>query len=238
MSVKFGAFGNAGASVMAQEVEQKKAQMKSNDGMWRFYMKCGEEARVTFIDGELDDWGVVSAFFFPQHTIFAGGKKYLNFVCIRDQETCPFCESGNKYDRVAALTIIDHREYASKKDPGKIFSDQKRLFICKPRTWEKIQFFGAKRGGIAGCTFDLRRSSDAKSPNVGDEWDFVEKNDVADLRNYYSSLDSEDGTPYFSPAKYREEITYFTQKELADMGYATPSTAQMADNGADLSGQL
>jgi len=146
-----------------------------------------------------------------------------HFVCTQDIEPCPICEGGDQPSLVGVLTIIDHR-IAKSKDGTKTYQDQQRLFVAKKDTIKVLQNLAGKRGGLAGCVFDIMRTGD-KSPSVGNQFDFQEK--VADLKSlevkYTRETVDEKGVKKvvtkFKPANYETEIVFKPAKELRELGF-------------------
>jgi hypothetical protein len=137
---------------------------------------------------------------------------------------CPICEAGDRPALVALFTIIDHREYKGKgKDgkEGKVYKDQKRLLVAKPQSMEILQKVAVKRGGLAGCTFDVSRMGD-NSAAIGSMFDFVEKNAIEDLQKVFIEEVEKDGKKivqtYFTPIDYGQEIVFRTPEELLKLG--------------------
>jgi urease beta subunit len=238
--------GAAANKDFEQEHQQKEAQHAAKANMWRFYIKVGEEARLTFIDGYLDADGALDAFSYPQHQVFSNGNWNNFFVCTKHAEPCPLCESGDSPSRVAVLTVIDHTERKS-KDGQKTYKDQKRLFVMKYDTYQILQNMAQKRGGLAGCTVDAYRTGD-RSANVGSSFDFIEKNDPDQLKTLFTKqVDDAQGNKIvvsdFTAAEYEKEIPYRTSQELAALGYsaAAPAMGAMdsqAAKPADYAGNL
>ena len=180
-------------SVAVAKEQQAAATREDQRGKaWRFFMGKGESGvRITFVDGDLieTEAGLTLAPpRFYEHSLMVNGK-VQNYVC--PQETvkgqgykCPICAAGDRPSLVAVFTIIDHRTYQGKpKDgqPGKIYSNQRRLFVAKSLTMEQLVKIAVKRGGLARATFDVERLGD-NSAGVGSMFDFVEKNELDQLQ--------------------------------------------------------
>lgn len=218
------------------EAEQKERDSRMKQ-MWRFALDKGEEARITFIDGNLGEDGLLVAPTFREHNMKINGRWGNHFVCTSEQEgQCPICEmtffdQKAKKERnywpslVSALTIIDHRKIPSKKEPGKVYVDQKRLFVFNREVFKILQSAATKRGGLAGATFDVVRPDKPNSLRTGSSFDFVEKNPIAVLRSQFT-IKGEDGKlrTYFTPAKYEEEIPYLSAKDLRARGFGQGGT--------------
>lgn len=190
----------------AAKKAKAKSEASSGGGNYPFWMKPDTDTSITFLDGNLDDDGLLENAVYEQHTMpMPPPKKFESFVCVADEEPCPMCATGDAPTLVSAFTIIDHSSY--EKD-GKTYKDNKRLFIAKPGTLKLLQKMATKRGGLAGCRFDVSRT-DKKKANVGDIFDFDKKLKPKKLAAKYK--DSE-------PFDYEKEIKYYTAKELRNLG--------------------
>lgn len=212
--------GSAAKSAMAQE-EAKAALAKEEAGkMWDFYLKDGHEARITFLDGSLDEDGMLNDTRFYQHMVQHNGS-WAKFVCTADVDNttpCPICARGNDFrsSLVGVLTVIDHTPHTIKNGPNKgtVIPYQRKLFIAKRGTIQQLTKMAGKRGGnLAGCTFDVSRTGD-KEPAVGNHYDFVSQhNSIEEIAAAYGFKVDD-----CQPANYQEEITYLTPAELIDLG--------------------
>lgn len=217
------------AAKALEEADQKAAAAAEAAGkMWRFRIgkdDIGKDFKITFLDGDLNDEGLLDGPMFYEHSVYHNGR-WTNFVCLESlkEEPCPICEQGDSATLVQVLTVIDHTPYEIKKGEkkGQVVKDQKRLFVMKRSTIKQLQKLATKRGGLAGCTFDVTRTSD-KDPNVGNMFDFGEKVPMADLKKKYGMVKVKKGgqeieVPFASPVDYEEEIVFYTRKELLEMG--------------------
>lgn len=217
---------------LAQEKKAEDAKRQQEQGkMWRFFVEKNKDASITFVDGELNAQGVLTPPRFYEHQLYLAGSWNNFFVCPEKTnpesgQKCPICEGGDKPSLVAMFTVIDHRTHKS-RDGTKEYKDQPRLFAAKPMTFEQLQKLAQKRGGLAGCTFDVSRTGD-KSPAVGSMFDFTEKNKLDELVKKYTYTVEEDGkkktVSKFAPANYEEEIVYRTEDELRQLGFGKPAT--------------
>lgn len=223
--------GDSTQDAIAKEDKRIEDKMAAQGRMFRFWLPAEESAAITFVDGDLTDKGVLDCFMYREHTLFLQGKWNNFYPCTGDDEPCPICETGDDPSLVGVFTIIDHREYKGKKA---IYKDQPKLFVAKRGTLKILQQIASKRGGLAGCTFDVTRTSDDKA-NVGDLFDFTEKTDIATLRKKYVQK-NKDGKPetVFKPAVYEEEIVYYSADELRKQGFGkgTPIGAEGPVSGA------
>jgi hypothetical protein len=209
------------AQKAAMEAEQRKAEQGK---MFRFWMKEKEEARITFVDGDLNADGHLVPPRFYEHVLFLNGSWNNQFVCPEktnpdSNDKCPICESGERPSLVALFTVIDHRQIQSNKDKTKVYKDQKKLLVAKAQTYEMLNKHATKRGGLAGCTFDASRVGD-KSASVGSMFEFVEKHDIKELQAIYMiekidpKTNQKTKVTNFTPANYDTEIIYRTGDEL------------------------
>lgn len=224
MAFKFLKTG-AESAKMAQRAAAEAEQRRSEQGkMFRFWMKEKEEARITFVDGELNAEGFLTPPRYYEHNLFLNGTWNNFFVCPEKtnpeaNDKCPICESGDRPSLVALFTVIDHRQIPSTKDKNKIWKDQQKLLVAKPQTFELLNKHALKRGGLAGVTFDASRVGD-KSASVGSMFDFVEKHSVEELQKQYQveKLDPKTNTKVkvsnFVPADYESEIVFRSGEAL------------------------
>jgi hypothetical protein len=206
------------AAKAALEKETTEAANRTNT-TFRFALKPDQEARITFLDGNLieegEEKGMLDCPVFREHTVKTGTNKWDNFVCVAEVEPCPLCAQDNTPSVVAAFTVIDHTPRTASN--GKTYENQKRLFIAKRLTLKKLQKKATKLGGLAGITFDASRS-DAKVARVGDEFDEIEQSTHQELVEKY-------GEQVCTPVVYDKEIQWRSAAELAANGLgAVPTT--------------
>lgn len=208
--------GDSTASAIKKEDKRIEEKIANQGRLFRFWIEPEESGAITFIDGDLTKEGILDCFMYREHQLFMGGSWRNWFPCTSEQEPCPICETGDDPSLVGVFTIIDHREFKGKKA---VYKDNQKLFVAKRGTLKILQQSATKRGGLAGATFDVTRSS-ADKANVGDVFDFTEKNEIAVLRKKFVRK-NKDGKPetVFVPADYEEEIKYFPADELRKMGF-------------------
>lgn len=224
--------GAASQQLAEQEAIEALKRKEEQGKMFRFYLKTGEEARITFVDGALNKDGYLTPPRFYEHTIQVAGK-WEEYVCPEKTnpesgDKCPICASGDRPYLVSLFTVIDHREFKS-KDGSKTYSDMPRLLALKPKGFEIVAHKAKKQGGLEGRTFDVARLGE-NATNTGDVWDFVEKKDIAELqaqfmRNVKDDKGNDTGKKetYFVQADYEEEIVFRTGDELRAMGLGVAS---------------
>lgn len=215
--------GAASASMVEEEDQRVKERMEQIGRMWRFQLEDDEEGRITFVDGSLTPEGLLDILTIREHHLKLGGKWGNFFVCTGELEPCPICEQGADARLVGFLTIIDHREFTSKK--SKLYKDRPRLFAATRPVIKTLQSLASKRGGLVGCSFDVMRTGD-NAPRCGNAFDFIEKRDPAVLRKLFVATDDK-GTveTVFKPANYEDEILYRSANELRKMGFGSGKAA-------------
>lgn len=217
----------------AQQEAAAAEQRKSEQGkMWRFWLKEGEEARITFVDGELSSEGFLLPPRFYEHNVYLNGSWNNLFVCPEMTnpeagEKCPICEGGDRPSLVALFTIIDHRVFKGKD--GKSYSNTPKILAAKSQSFEMLNKLAIKRGGLAGCTFDVSRMGD-KSASIGSMFDFIEKTEIEVLKTKFTrTFKGEDGkektVSLFVPTDYEKEIVYRTANELRQLGFGKQATS-------------
>lgn len=207
-------FLKTGAAVHA-ELEKADTDALSQYEPYRFWIKEGSEARITFIDGSLVN-GLLSAVSFYEHMVKRVGRTgYDTYPCTQETEACPICESGGVPSLVFAMTILDHREWKDKA--GKVHQHERKLYVCKRDTFKKLQLRAAKREGLVGCTFDVARVGE-KSASVGSEYEFVAKLPLLEVAAQ-CGLKPEAMLPF----DYATDIRYLSAAELRKIGFGASS---------------
>jgi hypothetical protein len=194
--------------------DEKQAERRAADGVYRFYLKDEEQAEITFLDGDLGEDGLLDIPMYYEHQLNLNGKWGNFFVCLADEDEgteCPICVSGDNRYLAAVMTVVDHRKVEYK---GKVYQDQKKLFVAKRHTIKTLQIIAAKRGGLAGCRFDVARTGD-KAANVGSLFDFTDKQDVADIMKKYK----------VEPYDYKKILPYHTADQLRELGIGSGTGA-------------
>lgn len=215
--VKFLKKGKEGAELTKQaEAESERKRAESGSTVYRYWMPDGAEQRITFLDGELSEAGLLDVPRYWEHNLQINGSWKNWYPCTKDEEPCPLCDIKAPA-LVYAFTIIDHREWEDKN--GKTHQHERKLYICKGDTYKRLSKIAAKREGLTGCTFDVSRIGD-KAENVGNDFDFVEKLSLKDLRKKYGM--EKDGKTENNkvclPYDYEEVLKYYTAEQLRDMG--------------------
>lgn len=209
-------------SAMKSEEAQKAAAQAAKSKMWGFYLKNGESAEITFVDGDLNSDGTLNALMYREHRIFANGSWNNTYVCVADEGPCPLCEGGDTPSLVAVLTVIDHRVVPSKKEAGKTYTNTPKLFVMKMGTYKLLQKYASKMGGLSGVRFEVSRTGD-KEPAVGDVFIPGEKGNPEVLAKQYTRTYEKDGKQItesvFKAADYEKELPYHSADDLRQMGF-------------------
>lgn len=195
------------AKVEAQ-IAQRDEEMKNR--VFRFRLPDEEQTSITFLDGDLDDDGLLNIAMYYEHNMYQNGSYNHWYVCVGESEPCPICEGGSTPSFVGAFTVIDHTVWKDKK--GVVHKDELKLFVAKRHTIKQLQTIAKKRGGLTGCTFDVTRTG-PNSASVGSMFDFSEKKTLAALRKKYGQE--------IGPYNYEEVIQYLTAKELRKLGFGS-----------------
>lgn len=207
--------GKAAKQALQEEEARAEKAREEAGKMWRFWMPPDEERKITFLDGDLDEEGMLDIPMFHEHSVKVNGQ-WENYVCTQESEGyCPICAKGdNKPALVGVMTVIDHTPHKIKSGPnaGKTIQHTRKLFVAKKQTIRNLSKLAVKRGGLTGCTFDVMRG-DEKTASVGSQFDFDTKSTLEEIAAA-CDLDLEK----VQPANYDEEITYRTSEELVDLG--------------------
>ena len=215
----------AAAKQAVQEEDAKAEARRAEYGrLRRFYIGYNEDTQITFLDGKLDEDGILDCPRYMEHKIRIGAK-WRNFTCTAEIDTtmpCPICEAGDKASLVGVLSVIDHSTYTVKQGPnaGKVYTNQRKLFVAKEGTIKQLNKLAVKpeRNGLAGCTCDVSRGAENKhAPGVGDTFDFVTKYKTVSAIGEKFNLKLEECVPpvYDGP---EGELVYIPPLKLIELG--------------------
>lgn len=205
--------GKAAQHLIEEEQRKEQAREERRGKMRRFWLPAKGDCTITFVDGHLDDAGMLDSVMYMEHNLQIGTSWKNWFVCVAEDEPCPICQDGVSNPYLAgALTVIEHDEFEFN---GKLYRDQKRLFVFKKRTLELLLEYAKEYGGLAGCTFHVKRSS-SDVTSVGDVFIFKKKRTIGELGKAYPAVE-------WVPADYEAEIPYYSGEDLRQMGYGSPA---------------
>lgn len=229
----------------AYDAEQAKSEAaKAGFGRaFRYSLGVNMKGRFTFLDGVLDEEGLLANPSLHEHTIKMNNR-YHNFACIGMDEPCPACEAGQKPALISLFTVIDHMPYtvpAGKPKAGQVYVNQRKLFVAKKKTTAQLQFKATALGGLMGCTMASARldTGDGKSPGVGTDFEMVERLTLDQINAKYGVP----GQPALVPLNYETEIQSLTAaqmvalgfgKSLSGPGYSQGSTFDAAKMGSQM----
>lgn len=202
------------------EKEEQKAELKQKSNVRRFWLPDGKDTSITFLDGDLDEDGLLNIPMYREHQVKMNGDWRNYFVCLATKDTpCPVCLDENEPYLAGVMTVIDHSEYKGKD--GKHYKDQVRLFVAKRQTINLLQMHATKRDGLTGCTFDVARTGNM-APGVGSFFDYTEKTPLKKILAKYEV----DG-----PLDYEEVLPYFTAEDLGKLGFGSGVGSEKSGGG-------
>ncbi len=203
--------GKAAQEELERAGKRAKEKADKAGSLYRFFIpKEGGERRITFLDGDLDEEGMLDIPMFYEHGYLAYGKEKIDVRCTRKTEPCPLCDS-DEADYVGVLTVIDWREWEDRD--GKKHNYARRLYVAKYMTIQKLQQKATKYGGLTGVTFDVIRTG-KRDARVGSDFDFVGKHTLEDIGKACEE------PKHAQPSNYDEEgaMVYRTAEQIIDMG--------------------
>lgn len=205
--------GAAAKAAMEKHEAEVAARKEKAGRAYRFWLKAGEDATITFLDGQIDpDTGILNIPYQNEHRVKIDGK-FEDFLCTDEVEPCPLCAAGERKTFVGYLTIIDHRPRSYKDQNGKDVEVEatRRLFVAKTGTIKQLTKMAEKReNGLAGVTFEVSRSSD-KVAAVGDLFDEMSKHTLAEIEEHF-------GAEIGTVINYEEELPFVPAEELVKLG--------------------
>jgi hypothetical protein len=147
-------------------------------GAYRLWIPAGGSTEFTFLDTE--------GFFFKEHNYFAN-RSWMNWeTCIQDigVEDCPLCEAGIRVYYECVFSIIDHAEYESKKTPGRIVKNTKKLLVLRSTARKKVL---RKRDQQQGDLLYVRMSThrdDSKECSTGEDFEVINRQTKPEVLAY------------------------------------------------------
>ncbi len=209
------------------ESSDNSSQEKKKYGPRNFWVPTEKTKRVLFLDGD--------PFCFYEHNLWsitrnAGDKA----ICLKknglDDRGCPLCESEMWPSFVGYFSIIDMGDVVRKaegvtlegwtSDKGITYQFDRKLLGAKrggkdkPGVLKKLSRLAQKHGGsLVGTVWDVYRSG-AKTESVGDEWEFVEKIEPGDWKEFLIGQGANPEYLEVSPVDYVEHFTPHSHDEL------------------------
>jgi len=194
-------------------IDRRKAMV------WDFWLREGEEHRITFLDGHLstdpNEEGRLLYPAFRMHTV--RNPRYTNqfdsFVCLSEEDTgCPLCENDDNPVFVAPFPVIDHTKIMTKK--GEV-QNVVKLYLAKSITIKMLQKKAGKFQGLAYQTFDVSRT-DKKMARVGDQMEHIQSVTLEALQKRFPELNLPLGDEW-----YAKNLPYFSREEIIAMGHGS-----------------
>lgn len=229
--------GSAAKEAIQKEEAAAELRKQEQGKLWDFWMPSGDQRQITFLDGDLDEDGMLDIMMYHQHGVRVNGG-WEKFVCTAETDQtqpCPICAKGERPSLVGVLTVLDHSEHKVKKGPnaGKIITNTRKMFVAKMGTIRTLTTLAQKRGGLAGCLFDVSRTGDDEA-SVGNLFDFTHKFETTAEIAAQFDLKDEDCLP----ADYNTEITYRTPEELIELGVGQGVSGPGTESKANLKDEL
>lgn len=190
--------GNEGYET-AQRIQE---ELKDGYAPFRFFLKPGASAKVTFLDTE--------GFYFHEHMIQVNNK-WTNYTCLRDFSECPICDSGDRPGYVCAYTVIDHSRYEGKNG---IVQNTKKLLVVRPAVMNKL----ARRretleGNLAYCVFLFSRDSKNECA-TGEDIEHVKRVNPQELAKVCNTGGKLSDADFLKPFDY---MTIFAPKSVDEL---------------------
>lgn len=216
--------GSAGMQRTDEELEhaKQKAEERKQAGNkpFRFRVPIGETRQVIVCDDKPD-------FFLYEHSLkdSEGNWGKLFTGCTKTFDNCPVCESSGKESYYAMiLTVVDLTPFSLRDGTTVEFS--RKLLVVKPAQQKKFLRFFNKEGTLRGALFEMTRDGD-KDSSIGNDIEFVEFVDEAEMETYVRSWKDKDGKkhtekcdePYVYEELFEEPST---EKLRALVGGAPP----------------
>lgn len=213
-TIKKGGIIMRGASAHnAVATEQAKADLAQAQAGFRFWIKVGQENRITFVDGGLDADGMLDVPYWYEHRLMIGGR-IQNVTCyesVSDMGPCPVCAAGHRTQLVAGLTIVNHTPYTvvSGQNAGKTLSTRRQMFVAPRTAVQTLQQLAAKRGGLAAHCFDVYRK-EKKDARVGSVFDYVGQL----TQEQVNTIGAEEWKPY----DWEDSVVMLEAAEMVKLG--------------------
>ncbi|NMA67776.1 MAG: hypothetical protein GX957_16355 [Clostridiaceae bacterium] len=172
--------------------KEKEIEERQKSFVSRFWLPGEANAKIVFLD---DNPPIIE-----EHQLKLNNDWRNWYTCLRIVgETCPICdELDDKPYTVGFYTIIDTTEWTDKK--GETHKNQLKLFAAKFQTLQILKRLSGKRGSLAGCVFDVYRSS-KDAANTGDVFDFEGKLDKEDILKLIPEASIFDYSEILAPKK-------------------------------------
>lgn len=161
-------------------VKAEEERLATMYGPNRVWIPAGGSQEWVFVDD--------TPFCFHEHNPKISGNWKNWMTCLQNvsDDGVPCCEILGAKSRyyTGYLTVVDLSKWTDKK--GNVHQYEIKLVGAKLKTLKKLERKKKDRGSLVGCIFKVTREDD-KSPNVGDDFEFVREADLTklfDVTNY------------------------------------------------------
>lgn len=156
----------------------------SSSKVYRFWLKQGAKANIIFLTNG------ANAPIVPEHSVCINGTWGHEFTCLKAiGEPCPLCDYADDYNKYKAyharmfavynMTLIKRKNQEVETPLGR------QLLVAKFKTEEllkrRYEKIVANGDDFRGAMFEVVRSTEDKSPRVGDDYTFEKMVDLAEL---------------------------------------------------------
>lgn len=185
------------------------------------------------------------------------GNRYTSLCLTKngiDERGCPLCDEMDDWARYKGFfTVIDmgqveyqeegkivlHHRYWTNKDGEKQYVPFERVLLDakagsddKPGVLRTLQMQAERRGDdLAGTVWDVTRGGKL-SPKCGDDWDYVERIDLAEAGEYLKRFGANPGEmedDWLKPADY---MNVLRPQSYEDMAYMINGAPEGGSDGA------
>lgn len=178
-----------GEDELAIQKAQQEARRNQTREPFRFRVGVGETTEFVVLDDEPD-------FHRFEHNLQdpKTGKWNIHTGCVKEWDNCPVCDSAGRESYYALfLTVIDFTAFQT--SDGKTHEFSRKLLVVKPAQQKKFYraFAKAEADGrtLRGMVFETTRDGE-KDASIGNDIEFVEYMEEADLETYERSWKDKD----------------------------------------------
>jgi hypothetical protein len=215
--------GREKSSRVDKEQQERAAQQR---GPMRFWLDNDSSAKGTFLD--------TPNFFFHEHNLKLAGKWFNYETCIKEFDTCPPCENGERSSYVVAGTILVHKPWKDRND--KQHKVRKMLFVAKGRARQRLlKQLDYRDGDLKFCVYELSRGTSNTEANTGEDFEFLKRLTKKQVKSLVPAddilkdgkEDYEDVDDFLKPFDYEEMFAPKSAKDLRELvGGETPVGAE------------
>jgi len=186
----------------AQQVDEEAKARQAARGPLRFWLEPDSSAKVTFLD--------TPSFFIYEHNLQLDGKWGNYFTCLKDFDTCPLCESGDRSSFAVVGTVISHKPW--KDRDGNVHKNTKMLFVARGKARDRVKKQIERRKDLKFCLYEISRGSSKNESSVGEDFEFIRKLSQKTLLKLVP--EGEDPKEWLRPFDYEEVLAPKDPAEL------------------------